>query len=113
MDIVGFGQRKLRWGEGQVVHSPADVGKLLSLTMPSEDDVLHAERLPGFGDTLSREESETLLSYLTVEYIRIPLVVGFFASRDRPTYLFNPQLQALLRAVLFEPGTWVAAHEHR
>lgn len=94
VDVVGFGGRKLKWGEGAAVQSPADVERLLpGLVMPAEDDVLHAERLPTFGDTLSREESETLLSYLTVEYIRIPLVVSFFASRDRHTYLFHPQLQ--------------------
>ncbi len=114
VDIKGFGGRKLRWGEGVAVQSPADVARLLpGMTLASEDDVLHAEKLPTFGDTLSREESETLLSYLTVEYIRIPLVVSFFASRDRHTYLFHPELQALLRAVLFEPGAWVAPHGHR
>ena len=52
-------------------------------------------------------ESELLLSYLTVDYVRIPLVVNFFASHDRITYLFNRELQDLLRSVLFEPGTWV------
>lgn len=113
VDIVGFGDRKLRWGEGLVVQSPADVGRLLGMTMPSEDDILHAEKLPGFADTLSREESETLMSYLTCEYIRIPLVVSFFATRDRQTYLFNPQLQGLIRAVLFEPGAWVEPSGHR
>jgi hypothetical protein len=85
---------------------------MLQLRCPTEEDILHAEKLPNFGDTLSREESEALLSFLTVEYIRLPLVVGFFASRDRPTYLFNHQLQALLRAVLFEPGSWVPPHGH-
>eukprot|EP00624_Nannochloropsis_granulata_P005047 evm.model.NODE_35720_length_30909_cov_25.476009.5 len=114
VSIVGFGGRKLLWGEGVAVQSPSDVGRLLpGVTMASEDDVLHAEKLPTFGGTLSREESETLLSYLTVEYIRIPLVVSFFASRDRHTYLFHPELQALLRAVLFEPGAWVTPHRHR
>lgn len=81
--------------------------------MPSEDDVLHADKLPNYGDSLSREESETLLSYLTVDYIRIPLVVNFFASRDRVTYLFNRELQELLRSVLFQPGEWVAPYEKR
>ena len=64
--------------------------------------IFQADALPRFDDTLSREESEMLLSYLTVDYTRIPLVLGFFASRDRATYLFNRDLQALLRAVLFE-----------
>lgn len=112
-DIIGFGDRKLRWGEGQAVQSPADVGRLTGLRMASEDDILHLDKLPSFGDTLSHEESETLLSYLTCEYIRIPLVLSFFATRDRQTYLFNPQLQVLVRAVLFEPGAWVAIGGHK
>lgn len=51
------------------------------------------------------------MGYLTVDYVRIPLVLGFFASRDRVSYLFNPELQRLLRAVLFEAGPWVSRHQ--
>jgi thiol-disulfide isomerase/thioredoxin len=103
---TAFGDRLLRWGEGSVVQSPADVVKLLGVEAPTEDDVLHADRLPTFDDTLSREEGEMLFSYLTVSYVRVPLVLNFFASTDRVTYLFNPGLQGLLRAVLFETGAW-------
>jgi hypothetical protein len=73
----------------------------------SEDDVLFADDLPTFGGTLSLEESEALLSYLTVPYCRVPLVCGFFAARDRSAYLMNGDLQALFTAVLFEGGAWV------
>eukprot|EP00043_Microstomoeca_roanoka_P005858 m.58502 g.58502 ORF g.58502 m.58502 type:complete len:4257 (-) comp13155_c0_seq1:39-12809(-) len=107
IEVRGFGDRKLIFGEGPAVHSPADVTRMLNLEYPSEDDVLHCDRLPMFGNTLSREESEQLMSYLTVDYMRVPLVLGFFASKDRVTYLFNGQLQALLRAVLFEGRQWV------
>jgi hypothetical protein len=72
----------------------------------SEDDVLFADDLPTFGGTLSLEESEALLSYLTVPYCRVPLVCGFFAARDRSAYLMNGDLQALFAAVLFEGGAW-------
>lgn len=106
--ICRFGDRVLYFGEGPVVHSPADLSNIIERPRPSEDDVLHASNLPTFGDTLRREESEMLLSYLSVEYARIPLVLGFFASRERTTYLFNPQLRDLLRAVLFEGGSWVS-----
>lgn len=75
------------------MHSPADVSTLVSLTAPSEDDVLHCDTLPTFGGTLSREEAEALMSYLTVDYVKLPLVVGFFATSDRVTYLFNRELQ--------------------
>ena len=96
-----------------VLLSPANVSRFLNIQGPSEDDVLHSTGLPTFGNTLSREESEMLMSYLTVDYVRIPMVLGFFASRDRVTYLFNPSLQALLRAVLFEGGAWVSQYSDR
>jgi hypothetical protein len=87
--------------------SPAAPTRYLGVEFPTEDDVLHCDALPTFNNTLSREESEQLMSYLTVAYVRVPLILGFFASRDRVTYLFNPGLQALLRSVLFE-GTGLA-----
>jgi hypothetical protein len=112
VEVLGFGDRRLSYGEGPVVNSPADPARHLDLPAPvSEEDVLHSTNLPTFGGALSREESEMLMSYLTVEYIRIPLVLGFFASRDRVTYLFNAQLQKLLRSVLFEPGAWIPTND--
>ena len=47
--------------------------------MPTEDDVLHADDLPTFNDTLSRVEAELLFSFLTVDYVRLPLLLNFFA----------------------------------
>lgn len=108
LEVTGFGDRVLQFGEGSIVLSPADPGLRLNLVSPSEDDVLHAASLPTFGDTISHEESELLMSYLTVDYVRLPLVLSFFASRDRMTYLFSSDLQNLLRAVIFEPGLWVS-----
>jgi len=127
IDLTGFGGRKLLFGQGSVTRSPSELRFLLHSSSSSskaggggggkertdasasltEDDVMHADRLPTFGDTLSREESEQLLSYLTVPYVRVPLIAGFFSSRDRVTYLFNPALQSLLRSVLFEGGPWL------
>lgn len=108
--ICRLGERVLYFGEGPVVHSPADLSAIIEKPRPSEDDVLHSTKLPKFGDTLRREESETLCSYLSVPYARIPLVLSFFASHERTTYLFNPQLRDILRAVLFEGSTWVSAN---
>ncbi|CAJ1420566.1 unnamed protein product, partial [Effrenium voratum] len=99
---TAFG-RELTLGEGLVVQSPADVGKLLQRPSCTEEDVLHAPELPTFEETLSPDEAESLMSFLTVPYLQLPLVLDFFASQDRASYLFNPQLQRLLRAVLFEP----------
>jgi hypothetical protein len=44
-----------------------------------------------------------------VPYLRIPLVVSFFASEDRIHLLQSPALQALFDAVLFEPGAFLPA----
>ena len=85
-----------------------------------EDDLLHMWDLPDFGEggspdqtvsakALGQHDSELLLGYLTVPYLRIPLVVSFFASEDRIHVLQAPKLQALLDAVLFEPGTFLPA----
>ena len=49
----------------------------------SEDQILHLRSLPSFGGALGQHDSELLLSYLTVPYIRLPLVLSFFASEAR------------------------------
>ncbi|DAZ97871.1 TPA: LOW QUALITY PROTEIN: hypothetical protein N0F65_003298 [Lagenidium giganteum] len=118
IEVHGFLERKIYFGEGPVVISPSDLGALLSSvnstsslglsSVITEDDIMHMNELPTFNGTLSMEESEYLMSYLTVPYARIPLVAAFFSSRDRVTYLFNPLLQSLFRAVLFEIGDWVS-----
>ncbi|CAK0887697.1 unnamed protein product [Prorocentrum cordatum] len=74
--------------------------------LKSEDDVLFLERLPSFNGTLGPTDSELLLTYLTAPYLRVPLLLGFFAERHRISLLREPQLQAILDAALFEPGPW-------
>jgi hypothetical protein len=49
----------------------------------TEDDVLHIKNLPNFEDALGQRDSELLISYLTVPYLRLPLVVTFFSTEDR------------------------------
>lgn len=70
----------------------------------TEDDVLHIKNLPDFKDCLSQQDCELLLSYLTVPYLRIPLVISLFATEDRIHSLRSEQLQEVLDAVMFEPG---------
>ncbi|CAH0482965.1 unnamed protein product [Peronospora belbahrii] len=122
MEVEGFIERKVYFGEGPIMTSPADLSALLvksssnasGESLPSnvvEDDIMHLTDLPTFSGTLSAEEAEYLMGYLTVPYTQIPLVASFFSSRDRVTYLFNPLLQRLLRAVLFEGGDWVSDEE--
>ena len=76
----------------------------------NEDDILHlsAPELPTFGNMLKPSESERLIQFLTVPYIRIPLVLDFFANGnpERLSALKCKSLQLILDAALFEPGSW-------
>ena len=63
--------------------SSADPSILAKAPIESEDDVVFLRELPKFGGRLGARDSELLLSYLTVPYLRIPLVVSFFATDDR------------------------------
>lgn len=73
-----------------------------------EDDVLYVQNLPSFedkyGQVLGQRDSELLISYLTVPYLRIPLVFSFFATEDRIHKLQSEKLRDILDSVLFEPG---------
>ena len=80
-------------------------------TAETEDDILHMWDLPNFGEldlanvrALGQHDSELLLSYLTVPYLRIPLVIAFFSTDDRIHSLQSPMLQHLFDSALFEPG---------
>ena len=74
----------------------------------TEDDVLHLPPadLPSFGNVLTPSDSEKFLQFLTAPYIRIPLILDFFANGDpgRITALKCASLQAIVDAALFEPG---------
>jgi len=76
----------------------------------TEDDILHltASELPTFGHVLSPSDSERFLQFLTAPYIRIPLVLDFFANGDpgRLSALKTKSLQMIVDAALFEPGLW-------
>ena len=61
--------------------------------MDSEDDVLHLRVLPSFDGCLRPRESELLLQYLTVPYLRVPLLLRFFSSAAHVHALGNPKLQ--------------------
>ena len=74
----------------------------------TEDDVLHVptKALPDFNGKIKPHDSELLLQYLTVPYLRIPLIARFLADRTRVKALVSPQLQALVDGVFFEAGPW-------
>lgn len=74
----------------------------------TEDDILYEPQLPAFGDTLTQEDAEALMSLLCVPYSRVPLVLGFFLAQDRANVLLNTQLQELLQSTLLGQGTWIS-----
>ena len=80
------------------------------ISVDNEDDVLHLtkEELPSFGHVLTPSDSERFVQFLTVPYIRIPLILDFFANGDpgRLTALKTKSLQLIVDAALFEPGNW-------
>ena len=86
--------------------SMADPSFLLGQKVKNEDDVLHVRELPNFGGRINARACELLLQYLTAPYLRIPLVLRFFCAPEMTTALADEQLQGMLDAVLFEPGSW-------
>jgi hypothetical protein len=87
--------------------SGADPSSLVGSKIKEEEDVLHVLTLPSFDNKLSKRHCELLVSYLTAPYLRIPLLLSFFAQQDRVGALANPKLQAVLDCALFEPGYWL------
>ncbi len=80
------------------------------IAVKTEDDILHltTSELPTFGNVLKPADSERFLSFLTAPYIRIPLILDFFANGDpgRLAGLRSKALQLIVDAALFEPGRW-------
>ena len=76
----------------------------------SEVDFIHAPAadLPTFDGRLSAELGEQLLSVLTAPYLRVPLLLRFFAVQERVLWLAEPELAALFSASVFAPGPWSA-----
>lgn len=88
--------------------SGADPSVLAGQVVENEEDILSLKELPDFDGLLNPEDSELLLTYLTAPYLRIPLTLGFFQSRDRINCLRNPKLQQVMESVLFECGEWLS-----
>ena len=95
--------------------SAADPSALLQselgteLHIEREEDVLHLKQLPSFDGTLNAADAELLIQYLTVPYLRVPLLLRFFAQPSHVHALGHPKLQAALDAALYEPGLWQRA----
>ncbi len=85
--------------------SGADPSALVKELISNEEDVLHVPTLPTFGGKLNQSASEMLVSYLTVPYIRIPLLLNLLATPEHIGALGNREIQSVLDGALFEPGT--------
>lgn len=93
--------------------SAADPSNLADGDVQTEDDVLHVRHLPDFDGKIQGRYSELLLQYLTVPYLRIPLVMKFFSDHMRITALGSEELQQVIDACLFEPGKWQEDYEKK
>jgi hypothetical protein len=86
---------------------------LPSPAVKTEDDVIYRPNLPNFedkhGQVLNQRDSELLISYLTVPYMRLPLLLTFFSSEDRIHKLQSKELRSILDSVMFEPGKHLRA----
>lgn len=71
---------------------------MANLPVTTEENVLLAGKLETFDDTLSLEESEKLASFLTVPFLRIPLVLNFFAE-NRLGLLLKKDLKVCLNTL--------------
>jgi hypothetical protein len=82
-----------------------------SPAVKTEDDIIYRPNLPSFedqhGQVLNQRDAELLLSYLTVPYLRLPLILTFFSTEDRIHKLQSAELREILDSVLFEPGKYM------
>ena len=86
--------------------SSADPAVLAGANLATEDDVLFLRHLPDFRGALRAGDVEYMLQVLLAPYLRIPLLLRFFADPVRTSALSQPELQQMLDAALFEPGEW-------
>jgi hypothetical protein len=84
----------------------SDASALVGEKVDDEEAVLHIRHLPSFSDRISQKDSELLISYLTVPYLRVPLCLAFFSAPERINALGSRELRTMLDGVLFEPGEW-------
>lgn len=59
-----------------------------------------------FDGRLNARQVELLVQYLTVPYLRIPLVAKLLCDESRVRALASVDLQSVFDSVIFEPGPW-------
>ncbi|BAM40713.1 uncharacterized protein TOT_020000967 [Theileria orientalis strain Shintoku] len=106
---VNYYRKMMKWFSGSSsknIASAADPHNLTDIEINNETDVLHLSSFPDYGGKLGRRDSEILLQYLTASYVRIPLVTQFFSDEANLQALVSEELQKVVVASIFEPGTW-------
>eukprot|EP00919_Chromeraceae_sp_WS-2016_P010528 GHVR01024575.1.p1 GENE.GHVR01024575.1~~GHVR01024575.1.p1 ORF type:complete len:1627 (+),score=452.86 GHVR01024575.1:727-4881(+) len=94
-------------GKTRAPPSAADPSNLVpGQKIENEEDVLHLKSMPDFDGRLRASDCEHLLQYLTAPYLRIPLILQFFADENRVEALASPSLLNVVEAALFEPSLW-------
>lgn len=83
-------------GTPRVPPSGANPSNLVGKEIDVEDDVLHIKKLPDFGGYITQYKAELFIQYLTVPYLRIPLVMQFFSSQEHTKALVREELQDIL-----------------
>jgi hypothetical protein len=83
----------------RVPPSAGDPSILAGQKIVTEDDVLHIRHLPDFGVSMQARDCELLLTMLTAPYLRIPLVMQFFACPERIQALNSDELRCGERAM--------------
>ncbi|KAK6588719.1 EF hand family [Cryptosporidium xiaoi] len=76
------------------------------VNITDESDVLYIRTLPNLSDSLLQSEVECLIQYLTTPYMRIPLILQFFADENRINSLSSVSVQHIIWVSLFEPWVW-------
>lgn len=61
-----------------------------------------------FDGRLNARQVELLVQYLTVPYLRIPLVAKLLCDESRVRALASVDLQSVFDSVIFEPGPWLS-----
>jgi len=97
-------------------HDPEDIASndLNDSDLGSDESEMltHTTQIMPNMPVLGQHDSELLLSYLTVPYMRIPLVITFFSSDDRLHKLQSKQLQTIVDSIMFEPGRFLSLQLH-
>ena len=103
-DMVALHRVRPLKGRNKSLASPAEFQITSKGGTLNEDEVVHhLGALPTFEGRLAEEDSERLMTYLTVPFLSIPLVLGLF-NRENMGALLDKRLQCLLEWVLFETG---------